>query len=199
MSASSSRRTSVRLLLAHGIKRTTSYLRNKVLPRTARHHVGHQLSTSAFHSWCKATAVLLLPISRRPSWGLYFLRDLQEKREPTSGLEPLTCSSYECTARHLGATEQLTSRTAALSPPDPSTEATLNGGLVVAPTHRCSKARIALPRFFRHAPLPDAESHPGSVRRETRPPAFCSFAWMSGHPCHSANQPSECSLSSRQF
>jgi hypothetical protein len=23
------------------------------------------------------------------------LRDLQEKREPTSGLEPLTCSSYE--------------------------------------------------------------------------------------------------------
>jgi hypothetical protein len=27
---------------------------------------------------------------------LTFMRDLQAKREPTSGLEPLTCSSYEC-------------------------------------------------------------------------------------------------------
>src|SRR5215213_2148352 len=122
-----------------------------------------------------------------------------EKRESRGADSNRFPAHYECTARHLGATEQLTSRTAALSPPDPSTEATLNGGLVVAPTHRCSKARIALPRFFRHAPLPDAKSHPGSVRRETRRPAFCSFAWMSGHPCHSANQPSECYLSSRQF
>jgi hypothetical protein len=36
-------------------------------------------------------------------------------REPTSGLEPLTPAHYECAARHLGATEELTSRTAASS------------------------------------------------------------------------------------
>ena len=51
--------------------------------------------------------------------------------------------------------------------PNLSTEATLNGLLVVAPTHRCRKRRIAPPLFFRHAPLPVAKSHPGSVRRET--------------------------------
>jgi hypothetical protein len=32
-----------------------------------------------------------------------------------SGLEALTSSLHECAARHLGATERLTSRTAALS------------------------------------------------------------------------------------
>src|SRR5215216_2892811 len=37
-------------------------------------------------------------------------------REPTSGLEPLTPAHYECAARHLGATERLTSRTATSSP-----------------------------------------------------------------------------------
>ena len=39
-----------------------------------------------------------------------------ERGEPTSGLEPLTPAHYECAARHLGATEGLTSRTATLSP-----------------------------------------------------------------------------------
>jgi len=52
-------------------------------------------------------------------------------------------------------------------PPSAGTDATLNGGLVVTPTHRCRKRHIATPLFLRHAPLPVAESHPGSVRRET--------------------------------
>src|SRR5215218_6339474 len=53
-----------------------------------------------------------------------------------------------------------------LRPPlsNASTEATLNGLLLVAPTHRCRKRHIAPLLFFRHAPLPVAESHPGSVR-----------------------------------
>src|SRR5215216_7585902 len=85
---------------------------------------------------------------------------------PTSGLEPLTPAHYECAAHHLGATEQLNSRTAALSP-KAGTDATLNGGLVVTPTHRCRKRRIATPLFLRHAPLLVAKSDPGSVRSET--------------------------------
>src|SRR5215203_5378037 len=54
---------------------------------------------------------------------------------------------YECAARHLSATERLTSRTAALSP-DASTEATLNGLLIVAPTRRCRKRRMASPTIL---------------------------------------------------
>jgi hypothetical protein len=48
--------------------------------------------------------------------------------------------------------------------PNASTEATLNGLLVGAPTHRCRKTRKAPPLFFRHAPLPVAKSDLGSVR-----------------------------------
>jgi hypothetical protein len=96
-----------------------------------------------------------------------FYEFCRQNMEPTSGLEPLTYPHYECATRHLGATEGLiTSRTATLSP-NTSTGATLNRLLVIAPTHRCRKIRIAPPLFFRHAPLPVAESHPGSVRRET--------------------------------
>src|SRR5215208_1699619 len=39
--------------------------------------------------------------------------------------------------------------------------------LVLAPTRRCRKRRIAPPLSLRHIPLPVAESHPGSVRRES--------------------------------
>jgi hypothetical protein len=39
------------------------------------------------------------------------------RREPTSGLETPTCSSYERAGRHLYATERLTSRTASSSSP----------------------------------------------------------------------------------
>jgi len=52
---------------------------------------------------------------RGPSIDLRFTCKSQQEREPTSGLESLTSSHYECAARHLGATEGLTSRTAALS------------------------------------------------------------------------------------
>jgi hypothetical protein len=66
-----------------------------------------------------------------------------DERTRTADLESL----YECAARHLGATEQ---PIAELRPPLPnaSTEATLKGGLIVAPTHRCSKTRMAPPLFM---------------------------------------------------
>jgi hypothetical protein len=84
-------------------------------------------------------------------------------------------------------------------PLNTSTEATLNGLLLVAPTHRCRNRRIATPLFFRHAPLRVVESHPGPVRCGTCALAFCSCAWMSAFPCHSPNEPSEGSLRSYQF
>jgi hypothetical protein len=42
--------------------------------------------------YCCPTAAIALAEQMEPS---IFLRVLQAKREPTNGLEPLTCSSYE--------------------------------------------------------------------------------------------------------
>src|SRR5688500_12800930 len=84
------------------------------------------------HFGIESTAYVLL--TKPPilvSGTFHFYRICRKKREPTSGLEPLSCSSYECAARHLAATELWPSL------PNASTEATLNGLLVVAPTHRC--------------------------------------------------------------
>jgi hypothetical protein len=66
---------------------------------------------------------------------------IAKSKEPTSGLESLSPSHYECSARHLGAAEELTSRTATLYSPKASTQATLNRLLVVTPAHRCRKRR----------------------------------------------------------
>jgi len=60
--------------------------------------------------------VLLTNPSTRTSCASRFHRICRKIRESTSGLEPLTPAHYECAAHHLGATEHLNSRTAALSP-----------------------------------------------------------------------------------
>ena len=77
------------------------------------------------------------------------------RREPTSGLEPPTCSSYERAGRHLYATERLSSLTASSSSPT-------NWLLFIDPRRRYMKTYGAIPPLLWHAPVPSAELHPES-------------------------------------
>jgi hypothetical protein len=95
-----------------------------------------------------------------------FPANLYKLGEPTSGLEPMTSSLTSALLAIWVPPEGLLAERRTY-PPNASTEASLNGLLVVAPAHRCWKRRIATPLIFRHAPLPDAKSDPGSIRRET--------------------------------
>ena len=109
-----------------------------------------------------------------------------KKREPASGLEPLTCSlRVRCSPS--GCDRRSTKPNCGLIPANASTEAEVSGLMVCESTRPCRKTHRASLLSFRHAPAAVAELHPESARHGSLNHDFCSFAWMSAHPCRSPN------------